>query len=406
MKDLKSRLKSIGPAGLVTAAFIGPGTITACSMAGAGFGMALLWSLLFSVIATIILQEMTVRLGIISQKGLAQSIRSQLHSPLLKSLAVVLIISAIAIGNAAYETGNIVGASLGISSVIGGFDQRILSLLIGLAAFVILLQGSYKAIEQILIVLVILMSVVFMSTAIVIGPDIIDILKGLFVPTIPRNSVLTIVGLIGTTVVPYNLFLHASAVKERWKKKEDLKEARFDLIFSIAVGGLISMSVVVTSAAAFFGQGISITGIGDLAIQLEPILGSWAKYFLGAGLFAAGVSSSITAPLAAAYATSGILGWKQDLKSVKFRLIWTVILVIGVFAASLGYKPIQAILFAQITNGILLPVIAIFLLLIMNNKKVLGKYTNSTYSNIGGVIVILVTLILGLKSILGVFEVF
>ncbi|TRX66140.1 Nramp family divalent metal transporter [Carboxylicivirga sp. M1479] len=405
MANLLSKLKSIGPAGLVTAAFIGPGTITACSMAGAGFGMALLWSLLFSVLATIFLQEMTLRLGIITQKGLGQSIRTSLTSPALRVLAIVLIVSAIAIGNAAYEAGNIVGASLGLTSIFEGVNPIVLSVVIGVLAFILLMQGSYKLIEKALVVLVILMSIVFLSTAIIIGPDFYDILKGMFVPSVPKNSILSIVGLIGTTVVPYNLFLHASAVKERWKNKEDIKEARFDLIFSIALGGIISMSVVITSAVAFFGQGIGLNGIGEMAIQLEPILGSWAKYFLGIGLFAAGVSSSITAPLAAAYATTGILGWKQDLKSTHFRLIWIVILVIGVFAASLGYKPIQAILFAQVTNGLLLPIIAIFLLVIMNSKKLLGQYANSIYSNVAGIIVIAVTLTLGLKSILSVLQI-
>ena len=401
-KLIRSKLAKLGPGSLVAAAFIGPGTITTCSLAGAGFGMALLWGLSFSVIATIILQEMSARLGIITQKGLGESIRLQLSSPLVRILAGILIVSAIAIGNAAYETGNLVGAALGVQAIIQTNNTALIAIIIGLIAFGLLLLGNYKIVEKTLIGLVLLMSVVFISTAIIIGPNLIDIVKGMFIPQLPNGSALMLIGLIGTTVVPYNLFLHASAVQERWKKPEDLGDARFDLVFSILMGGIISMCIIMTSAMAFYGSGININGAADLALQLEPVLGSWAKYFLATGLFAAGISSSITAPLAAAYATCGILGWKKDMKSMRFKLIWISILGVGVLFAGLGYQPLKAILFAQVTNGILLPIIAIFLVIVMNNKALLGKYANTSLSNAAGIMVVLVALGLGLRSILSV----
>ncbi len=397
-----SKFKELGPGTLVTAAFIGPGTITTCSLAGANFGMALLWGLLFSVLATIILQEMTARLGVVTQKGLGESIRTQLKSPILRTVVIILILSAIVIGNAAYETGNILGSALGASAVFGEEHISLISIIIGSIAFALLMTGSYKLLERSLIALVLLMSFVFITTVIVIGPNILDILKGMFIPSLPNKSILMLVGLIGTTVVPYNLFLHASAVGERWKKPEELGKAKFDIVFSVIIGGLISMSIIITSSVAFVGQGNSITGANDLAIQLEPVLGSWAKYFLATGLFAAGISSSITAPLAAAYATSGILGWDKGMKNWRFKIVWMFILGIGIVFASIGYKPIQAILFAQVTNGLLLPVIAIFLVVVMNNKNLLGKYTNTLASNIAGTLVVLTTLGLGLRSILSV----
>jgi len=395
-------LKNIGPGTLVTAAFIGPGTVTTCSLARAQFGMALLWGLLFSVIATLILQEMTARLGIITQKGLGDSIRNQLQHPIYKVGAAILIISAITIGNAAYETGNLMGAAMGIGAILKTDQLNYISLAVGLIAFVLLWLGNYKILEKSLIALVILMSLVFVSTAIIIGPHPGQLLKGLFVPTLPDGSVLMLVGLIGTTVVPYNLFLHASVVKERWKQPKDLSKARFDLIISVLLGGLISVSIIITSAVAFYGSPQNIQGAQDLAIQLEPILGSWAKYVLATGLFAAGISSSITAPLAAAYATSGILGWKKDMKDWRFKLVWIIILFVGITFSILGYKPIQAIWFAQIANGILLPVVAVFLVIVMNNSKILGRYINKRWSNIAVVIVIIITLGLGLRSILSV----
>lgn len=407
---MKFRLRSIGPAALVTAAFIGPGTITTCTLAGAGYGYALLWALLFSVIATIVLQEMAARLGIVTRKGLGEALKVQFPSGAGRAISVILILSAIGIGNAAYETGNILGGALGLDALIGEvslFSSGQLSLrlwgpVIGIIAFVFLLMGSYKKLEKLLVGLVILMSIVFLGTMISLTPNLREILKGLFVPELPHGAMLTVAGLVGTTVVPYNLFLHAALVQEKWKTKDQLKEARLDIWVSIFMGGLVSISIVITSAAAFYGTGQEIKNASDLAIQLEPILGSWATGFIGIGLFAAGLTSAITAPLAAAYATCGILGWKKDLRSKRFRSIWMVILVIGIVLSAVGLKPVPVILFAQAANGVLLPIIAIYLLWSVNDRKLLGDQRNNLILNIIGGIVVLATIFLGLRSILSV----
>jgi manganese transport protein len=401
----KRKYFKFGPGALVTAAFIGPGTITTCSLAGANFGYALLWGMVFSTIATIVLQEMSARLGIITRQGLGEALRKQFSDPVSKIFTSVLVITAITFGNAAFETGNVLGASLGLQSVFGTTDRsiKILAPVIGFFSFILLYIGSYKLIERVLIALVILMSLTFLTTALIISPQLSGILKGMFIPSIPEGSLLALVGLIGTTVVPYNLFLHASAVQERWKNSDDIPEARLDISVSVILGGLISMAIVVTSAVAFFGTDNSIINASDLGLQLEPLLGGWAKYCIGIGLFAAGISSAITAPLAAAYATSGILGWKKDLLSWRFRAIWIFILSVGVIFSVIGLKPLEAIVFAQAANGILLPVIAIYLISVMNSKKVMGNSINRTLSNISGIIVVLVALGLGLRSLLQVF---
>ncbi len=214
-----------------------------------------------------------------------------------------------------------------------------------------------------------------------------------------------VAGLVGTTVVPYNLFLHAALVQEKWKSKDDLKAARLDIWVSILLGGLVSMSIVITSAAAFFGSGKEIDNAADLAVQLEPILGNWATGFIGTGLFAAGLTSAITAPLAAAYATCGIMGWEKSLRSWRFRAIWMVILSIGIFLSAVGLKPLPVIVFAQAANGILLPIIAIYLLWIVNDRKLMGEYRNHLLRNIISGMVVLVAVFLGLRSLLDVFGV-
>ena len=400
-------IKNIGPGPLVAAAFIGPGTVTLCSIAGVNFGYALLWAMLLSIVATLVLQEMSARLGIVSQKGLAEIIRTEIKSPLIKGLSIVLILSAIVIGNAAYEAGNISGGVLGLEAIFGEKQLELefislnyFSIAIGLIAFILLFIGSYKLIEKALVSLVILMSIAFLITAIITKPDIVDILKG-FIPQFPDNSILTVIGLIGTTVVPYNLFLHASLVKEKWNSPKDLNYAKKDTFIAIILGGIVSMCIIVSAAAI---QTQDITSAADLAKGLEPLFGSYSKYFLACGLFAAGITSAITAPLAAAYVASGCLGWSSNLKSFKFRAVWAFVLVIGVISSTSGIKSIEIIKFAQVANGILLPIIAGFLLWIVNKTSVLGVYKNSLKQNVISVIILIITIFLGLKSILKVFE--
>ena len=390
-----------GPGILVTAAFIGPGTVTTASIAGAQFGFALLWALVFSVIATFVLQEMAARLALVTRQGLAEALRSSYSGSWLGAAAVVLVVAAVGVGNAAYQTGNITGAALGLQSI-SGIGLGWWALLVGLVAGVLLASGTYALIEKLLISLVLLMSVVFLLTLAMVRPSLGAMLGGLLVPSLPPGSLLTVMALIGTTVVPYNLFLHASAVQEKWppgvNKRQALHESRIDTGLSIGLGGLITLAIVSTSAAAFFGGDTAFSAT-SMSQQLEPLLGAGARYFFAAGLFAAGLSSAVTAPLAAAYAVCGVLGWPRDLRGRHFRLVWSVVLVCGTVFSVVGIKPLAAILFAQAANGFLLPFCAVFLLMVMNRRDVLGDYINKPLANTLGVLVVLVTVALGLLKL-------
>ncbi len=399
---MKKWLSNIGPGTLITAAFIGPGTVTVCTLAGVKFGYTLLWALALSIIACIVLQEMAARLGIITQKGLSEVLKSQFKNKVVRWILISIIISAIFIGNAAYEAGNISGGVLGLSTILGspyvdlnGFSLNYVSLIIGVLAFILLYIGNYKILERSLIILVLFMSLAFIVTAIVTKPSLSSIFKG-FVPDLESEKLFTIIGLIGTTVVPYNLFLHASLVKEKWNKSTDLPTARKDTIIAIILGGLMSMAIIIAGAAI---QNTEVNNAADLAKSLEPIFGSTAKYILSIGLFAAGITSAITAPLAAAYVVKGCLGWDVGLKSRKFRGVWMFILLLGVVFSSLGIKSIEIIQFAQIANGLLLPIIAGFLLWVMNKKNLLGDYVNSNIQNILGFLILIVTVFLGARSV-------
>ena len=403
---MKKRFKISGPGVLVAAAFIGPGTVTVCSIAGAKYGFVLLWALVLSIIATVVLQEMSARIGLVSQRGLAQVIKESTQDKTLKIISILLILSVIVVGNAAYEAGNISGGLLGLEALglntttsIGDLSINYWSIIIGLLAALILYIGSYKFIERFLVALVILMSVAFVITAIVTQPNVLEVLKGMLVPSLPEGSLLVVVALVGTTVVPYNLFLHASLVKEKWSSVESLPTVRQDTRMSIILGGIVSMAIVICAAAL---QGAEIATAADVVKSLEPLFGTYATYFVGIGLAAAGLTSAITAPLAVAYVVQGSLGWQGGLKSTRFRMVWAVILAIGVLVASLGYKPIAIIKFAQVANGILLPVVAGYLIWIANKKSILGSYVNSKFQNIVGMIIWCLAFGLGLWSILRV----
>ncbi len=395
--------KRIGPGVLIAAAFIGPGTVTACTLAGVEFGYSLLWAMLLSILATIVLQEMSARLGIITQRGLADVIKEELKTPWVRMLVIGIILGAIVIGNAAYEAGNIGGATLGLEAMFGSEFSTFYPFIIGGFAFLLLYIGNYRTLEKVFVSLVLVMSISFLLTAIITKPDISKVLEGLFLPKMPDGSLLMVIALVGTTVVPYNLFLHASLVSEKWKSKDDLKSVRRDTFISIALGGVVSMAIIIAASAI---PGETVTGVMDLAKGLEPLYGGSAKYFMGIGLFAAGVTSAITAPLAAAYVANSCFGWNADLKDIRFKSVWMIILGLGVFFLSFGIKPIEIIKFAQVANGILLPIIAIFLLWVVNRASVMGEYKNKLFQNVVGILIIALSIFLGVKSIFKVFGFF
>ncbi len=395
MNDKKGK-RTGSPGLLVTAAFIGPGTVTVCTLSGSAHHYQLLWVMVISIGVTIFLQEMASRLGIVSGKGLAALLQTQLTRPVARFCLLGLIFSAIVIGNAAYEAGNISGAVLGINALI---PSRFGGLALGLIAGALLWTGSHKFIEKALISLVIIMSLSFVLTAIITRPDLLSVLQGMLVPSFESDQLLLILALVGTTIVPYNLFLHASLAKNHWQLA-DLPAAKKDTIRSVIIGGLVSISIMVTAAGV---QSANIQHAGDLATVLEPLYGSVSRYLIGLGLFAAGITSAVTAPLAAAYVAQGCFQWEDRTSHPGFRATWMVILVIGTTFSSIGYKPMDVIKFAQVANGLLLPIIAGLLLWLSGKSSILGEHKNTKTTLAIGIFIIIVTLCLGIKSIWSAF---
>lgn len=395
------KLKDIGPGAMVAAAFIGPGTVTTASLAGSSYGYTLLWAVVFSIISTCILQEMSARLGVVAGIGIGTALRKKLSNKISKIIVFALVIAAIFIGNAAYEAGNISGVLLGSELIMK--EQNVfagLPIVIGLIAAVLLFTGKYQVIERILVILVALMGVSFIIVAIHSKPDFLEVLKGMFIPRADENAFFTVLALIGTTVVPYNLFLHASSAKEKWNDPSKLKTARTDTYVSIIIGGFITLAIIIAVASITEGT-TNVIDKSNLYHELGNLLSSSASILMGIGFVAAGLTSAITAPLAASFAVTELFGKSESMKSYGFRIVWLSVLLVGiVFSMLPDAKPAIIILFAQFTNGLLLPLVAVLLIWVMNDRKFLGEHKNSLGQNILAIFITIICLALGLKAVL------
>ncbi len=393
--------KYFGPSTLVAAAFIGPGTVTVCTLAGVKSGYTLLWAVLVSTVAAILLQEMSARIGLITKAGLGTAIRDQLEPGWLRSAIIVIVCSAIILGNAAYQSGNLSGARLGLDAALG--DHPAWIWLIGVLAASLLWSGRYRWIQNFLIGLVLLMSLVFLISLIVIRPSLKDILSSFLSFRTGQSDFISVITLIGTTIVPYNLFLHASLVSQKWHQEQELGALRVENLIAVGLGGMISAMVLITSASTLHGTGIEIQSAAAMAQQLEPLLGSWSKLSFGIGLFAAGLSSALTAPLAAGLAARGLFGWSTDLKDYRFRIVWVSILVCGILVSTLDISALHIIQFAQFANGLALPIMILLLIYLANQKRILGKYTNGIWQNALSALLLLGSLFLSFKGFYSVW---
>lgn len=388
----KKRILNILFWSVISAAFIGPGTITTAARSGSAYGSSLLWALLFSTAACLVLQEAASRISIITGKNLGQSIAGYFEKRSSRTAVLILVLGAVLIGAAAYEMGNLLGAVAGIQ-LLFDIPAWILVLAIVVSAAIILSIPSLKIVSTILGILVVIMGLSFLLTAIMLRPSFPEIIRGTFIPSFPGPEAgMLVLALIGTTIVPYNLFLGSGLSSPG----QSLREMRFGLGTAIILGGIFSMAVLIV--------GSSVAGVftfDGLAAVLETAMGPAGMYLLGFGLFAAGFTSAVTAPLAAAVTLRSLFGGKDPEKwkagSRRFRSGWLSVLLAGLIFASLRFKPVPAIIVAQALNGFLLPFVSIFLYIIIRKSS----QKQSLPVRISGLLmltVIYITLIIGLNS--------
>ena len=388
----------LGTSSLVVAAFVGPGTVVTCAAAGVEFGYALGWVLVFSVLTVFVLQSFTANTGILAGRGLGESIRETITAPVPRFIAFGLVVLGLWVGAAAFEMGNLMGAAAGITTLVDlPFDERwVVALLSAGAAAILLLD--LRVLVWIFMALVIVMSVFFVGGLIVAPIDWSAALRGLAVPQVPDGSVVTVIALIGTTVVTYNLFLHASSAKHYWHDADDAMDAWWRELTGMAlflpIGGLISFSIL-AAGATVVGTGVE-PDVDAFGALLDPVAGPAARWLFGLGLFAAGLTSALTAPLAAAAGISELFGWTDDPQSSTFRAIWGSVIAAGFAFGMVGWSPLPAIVAAQAANGILLPVIAAFVLYLTLRQDVVGF---PLWYRALGVLVTLICAVLGARTL-------
>lgn len=386
---------------MVVGSFIGPGTVTSSTRAGANYGYDLLWCVVFSVIAVIVMQGMAARLGIVTQKGISENLIEDLRErPALRSFLVFLVAAAILLGGVAYMSGDLTGTAIGISALTG-ISTRIIAPLWGVCIlFLNAHDNAIKWLEKLLTVCVSIMAFVFVVTMFVVKPDWGDVFRGV-IPTVPAGAIMTCVSLIGTTVVPYNMFIHATSAHQTWSDPEQIPLSQFDVKVSMTIGGIITAAILITSGTVM--RGMTVDSALDMAVQLEPLLGDLAVPFLAIGLIAAGISSAVITPLGVSYVFAGLFGWELNKKDKRYFFTNIGVVLVGIIGASTGYNPLSLIMAAQAVNGVFLPVSVFVLLFLASKSSVMGEYKNKTVSNLLGAAVFIISLVIGVSSILSLF---
>jgi manganese transport protein len=362
-------------------------------MAGVDFGIELLWALTLSIFITYYFQEVAARMGWVLKADLDQIIKRHITHRFWRTFILALILLVIFFGNSVYQGGNLSGTLLGLQSLTATDEYKFLMLLlIGSMVLFFLWNERFEAIKRFLILMVFLMGVSFTITAMTLGSDLLSILKASVVPSLTTENTFLVIALVGTTVVPYNLFLHTSLVNRSHTQISGLRALRLDTALSIAAGGLISMAILITAASVQAG---SIRSVVDLIALLEPSFGQASRFIVGFGLFAAGLTSSITAPLAAGLVAQSVLKSTPYDHKHSSRFASVSVFLVGFIIALVGSAPVEIIKFAQIANGLLLPIIASTLLVLSSKSSVMGAYANSPIQRVIGTLLVLFTLVLG-----------
>jgi Mn2+/Fe2+ NRAMP family transporter len=371
---------------VIAAAFIGPGTVTTAARAGATYGFDLVWAVLFSIIACIVLQEASARASIVTGKPLAQVMGEELGRWIMLVVAL-----AVGIGCLAYEAGNVTGAASGIVLLNEGLSMPMIVVATSLAASVMLWFGTIQFIARWLGFIVLIMGICFIVAAVVIFKSPELFIEGLFIPTIPDGATLTVVGLVGTTIVPYALFLGSGIAKGR-----QVPEMRLGTTISVGIGGLITLAILIT--------GTAVSGDFSFINLAEALRSSNGDFFAVAfslGLFAAGFTSAITAPTAFGIVVESV--WpKVSPQAIKW--VRVSIVAFGAAVALSDLKPVSIIVAAQALNGILLPLTAITLAIVMTKPGMRTMpFARGVFGNTLLWISVLLSLILGLAAIYRLF---
>ena len=374
-------------------ALLGPGIIAASSgneasgiatysTAGADYGYTLLWSFIPMTVCFIVVQEMCVRMGVVTGQGLADLIREQFG---VRWTALVMF--ALLIANAGIIVAEFVG--IGQASELFGISRYISVPLTMVLVWWLVVKGTPKRVEQVFL----LLSLVFLTyilSAFLTKPDWSQVGREFVTPSFSLDTgyLFTVVALIGTTITPFMQVYVQSSVVEKRLDEEDLPMARADAIIGVVFANIVAAFIVISTAATLHSHGIVLDDAADAAKALAPVAGEYADYLFAAGLFGASMLAMGVLPLATAYSLSEALGFEKGLsrsfrEAPIFLGIFSALLVFGAFVALIpGIPQIKLLLLTQCINGLLLPVLLTAIVMLANNEEIMGKHTNTLAFNL------------------------
>ena len=393
-KNILFFLSVMGP-GIITANIDNDASgITTYSVAGARFGYGLLWTLLPTTVALVVIQETIARMGVITGKGLSDLIRENFGVK-----AAFFMMLGLFVANFGNTVANLAGWAA--SMEILGFSKFVIVPVGAISIWILVTKGSYRFVEKILL-FACLLYFGYVISGFMAKPDWVPVLKSAVIPQMrwnPEYIVLSI-AIIGTTITPWMQFYLQSSIAEKGIKKEQYKASRLDVIIGCFITDIVSFFIIVTCGALLFPQGIRINEASEAALALKPLAGEYASIVFSVCLANASLLGAIIVPLATAYYVCEAMGWEAGINKTfkeapQFMWIYTMTIALASLVILIPGAPLVFLMvLSAVINGLLLPFVLVFALLLVNNKKLMGEYTNSrTYNYISWATVVTIIIL-------------
>jgi NRAMP (natural resistance-associated macrophage protein)-like metal ion transporter len=375
-------LAILGP-GIITANVDNDaGGITTYSLAAANYGYSILWMMIPTTIALVVVQEMCARMGAVTGKGLSDLIRESFGVKVTFYVMIALFLTNL--GNSISEFAGI-AASLEIFGISKYLSVPVCAGLVWL----LIVKGSYKVVEKVFLVAC-LVYIAYPVAAFMAGPDWNIVLKATVSPTFKSDSayLMTLIGIVGTTIAPWMQFYQQAAVVEKGITADQYNFSRIDVIFGCIMAIVVAFFMMVACAASINLHGLKIETAADAALALKPLVGAHASALFAFGLFNASLFGACILPLSTAYYICEGMGWESGVdkdfeRAPQFFWLFTIIIVISAALILIPNAPLMAIMFiSQVVNGAVLPFVLFFMIKLINDKNLMGDYVNGTAFNI------------------------
>lgn len=390
---LRNRLRFLYSRLFVFLAILGPGLITASgdndapgiaaySMAGSKYGYSLLWVILVITAGEIVVQEMAARMGVVTGKGLADLIRERFGVKITFFSIVVLMIANFGTTVAQF-------AGIAVATELLGISRYVTVPLAAVILWVLVVRGSYDRMEKVFLALT-LYALAYIITVFLVGPDWGDVLRHTVVPTIHWDTqyFLIMLAIIGTTITPWGCVYLQASIADKGVDIEHYKFTRLDVMTGATLGNVVSAFMIICTAATLYPLGIQVESAEEAARALIPLAGEWSRYLFGVGLLGASLLAASVLPLSTSYAVCEAFGWERGVdnqfrEAPMFFGLYTGMIALGTVIVLVPSIPLFPLMWlSQSLNAMLIPIILVLMLKLVNDRKIMGDWTNSRLGNV------------------------